>query len=141
MSPIVTVIKGPYPVGRFAVGRPQSADSCVLRILNMFNWGSRLTITESAVYSADSTPESADYTTDSAKICLWVRALRQEASLTLSAVMTVSWCFLTASCENSEVANRHMLSRARYLERERNDIDKGVFSYLFLNTELRLVLF
>ena len=34
---------------------------------------------------------------------------------TFSAVTTVSWCFLTASCENSDVANKHMLSSAKYL--------------------------
>jgi hypothetical protein len=29
--------------------------------------------------------------------------------------ITTSWCFLTASCENSEVANKHIDSNARYL--------------------------
>jgi len=29
--------------------------------------------------------------------------------------ITTSWCFLTASCENSDVANRHIDSSARYL--------------------------
>ena len=37
-------------------------------------------------------------------------------SLTFNAVITVSWCFLTASCENSDVANKHILSNARYLK-------------------------
>lgn len=32
---------------------------------------------------------------------------------TLRALMTVSMCVLTASCENSELASVHMLSRAR----------------------------
>jgi hypothetical protein len=30
--------------------------------------------------------------------------------------MTTSWCFLTASCENSDVANRHIDSSAKYLK-------------------------
>lgn len=29
--------------------------------------------------------------------------------------MTTSWCFLTASCENSELARRHIDSKAKYL--------------------------
>ena len=35
---------------------------------------------------------------------------------TFNEVITVSWCFFTASCENSDVANKHMLSNARYLQ-------------------------
>lgn len=34
---------------------------------------------------------------------------------TFNALIIVSWCFFTASWENSEVANRHILSKARYL--------------------------
>jgi len=39
----------------------------------------------------------------------------QQVPQTFSAFMTVSWCFLTVSWENSDVASRHMPSRARYL--------------------------
>ena len=35
---------------------------------------------------------------------------------TFNALITVSWCFFTASCEISLVAKRHILSRARYLK-------------------------
>jgi len=38
--------------------------------------------------------------------------------LTFRAAMTVSWCFFTASWENSEAASRHILSRARYLQQQ-----------------------
>ena len=54
------------------------ADSRGFKILNMFNEASQLTITESAVESADYWIESANSTADSAantlKIGLWVRA-------------------------------------------------------------------
>lgn len=33
--------------------------------------------------------------------------------LTFKALMTVSWCFFTASWENSDAANRHILSKAK----------------------------
>ena len=38
--------------------------------------------------------------------------------LTFKAAMTVSWCFFTASWENSDAASKHMLSRARYLHQQ-----------------------
>ena len=54
----------------------------------MFNMESWSTITESAVELADSNPESADSTTDSAanplKIGLWVWALRQQKATVIT---------------------------------------------------------
>ena len=51
-----------------------------MEILNIFNIGSRLTVIESVVQSADSGLESADYNTDSnanpAKVSMWVWAFK-----------------------------------------------------------------
>ena len=57
----------PVPTGPISrrptaiVGRLLSADSRGFKILNMFDRGSRPTITESVVESADSAVKSADY--------------------------------------------------------------------------------
>jgi len=40
---------------------------------------------------------------------------KQKAEFTLSAPTTVSWCFLTASAENSELDIKQRPSKARYL--------------------------
>ena len=79
---LVSLGKGPYPLGRFTIGRSlivgrfPLADSSGLRISNMFDRESRLTITESVEESADSAVESVDSTSDSTadpmKIGLWV---------------------------------------------------------------------
>ena len=59
------------------VSRLETADWISVEILNMFNTGSRPTITKLVVGSADSGIESADSTADFAanplKIGLWVR--------------------------------------------------------------------
>ena len=57
------------------VRRLESANWIGVKILNMLDTGSRPTITKSAVESADSELESADSTTDSPKVGVWVRAL------------------------------------------------------------------
>ena len=59
LRPVPTgpISRRPTPI----VGRLPSADSRGLKILNMFDRASRPTITESAVESADSAVESADY--------------------------------------------------------------------------------
>ena len=57
---LVSLGKGPYPLGRFTIGRSlivglfPLADSSGLRISNMFDRESMLTITESVEESADS---------------------------------------------------------------------------------------
>ena len=56
---------------------------------------------------------------------------------TFNAVITVSWCFFTASWENSEVANKHMPSKARYLKTK----EQQTFIVLFrLNTAFNMFL-
>ena len=74
--PTWQICSRPSPV----VGRFLSADSSGFRILNMFNRGSRPTVTELVVESADSAVESSDYTTkptaDPVIIGQWVWALR-----------------------------------------------------------------
>ena len=60
------------------------ADSSGLRILNIFNRGSQLTIIEPVVDIADSMVESAEstanFTANPVKIGLWVRAFRDKVN-------------------------------------------------------------
>ncbi len=56
--------------------------------------------------------------------------------LTLSDVTTVSWCFLTASLENSDEANKHMLSRARYLKIKQSQKCLNILIYTIVHFSL-----
>ena len=65
---------------------------------------------------------------------------------TFSDVTTVSWCFLTASWENSDVARRHMLSNAKYLHNKtdmtyeyQNITSARLTTGLFVNTREKKV--